>query len=613
MRKSGLTGDEAYALSKRRGTSGDLGPLKKELSLLKEDISTNKADIATLNQGGLNLKEDFIGQQVNEWLDEHPEATTTVQDHSLTIDKMVVGTLGYVTPEMFGAISDGRSDNPTDNTVAFQNAINYCQENNVNLYIPVGVYLVNGTLTSNGRFKMYGAMSASTPRNSAVSNASIIYCTMDSEEPLLKFTNTNYSINIENLVILSNYANRDAIHLIHCGWNSLFRNVFISSFKGHAIYFDRQYDTVFENCSFIACCKYDGDNTKYSIKLDDIDSDTTNAIHFTNCLFEHSLHFVDLQKTRDCAFVNCKFESGDVSKEVNEEAQTHYSDGLPVIRIGANTFETIFSACMFMIQGMENFCFKDSGESLAKHLTNITINGCTFTSGIIKNAYGINLINTQYTRVLMSNCFASLLNPNNYSVNVKNSNISNCEFIIHAKDTTNFYGIKLNNSNLDNCRIGAHVDNGEYVATNVIPLMVTNESNVTNIKYFSPWLETFPFKQRYKMNNEFTYGKIGVENVAVKIGNDSVYESEESISLDLGKHYADTYIFNRSVNTIITNILNAPIGAQITILNISSSTVTINKGNDTYNGTTVYNNENIVLGTRCAVTLKKSDTQWYVI
>lgn len=38
MRKSGLTGDKAYALSKRRGTSGDLGPLKKELSLLKEDL-----------------------------------------------------------------------------------------------------------------------------------------------------------------------------------------------------------------------------------------------------------------------------------------------------------------------------------------------------------------------------------------------------------------------------------------------------------------------------------------------------------------------------------------------------------------------------------------------
>lgn len=39
MRKSGLTGDEAYALSKRRGTTGDLGPLKKEISLIKEDTT----------------------------------------------------------------------------------------------------------------------------------------------------------------------------------------------------------------------------------------------------------------------------------------------------------------------------------------------------------------------------------------------------------------------------------------------------------------------------------------------------------------------------------------------------------------------------------------------
>lgn len=39
MRKSGLTGDEAYALSKRRGTIEDLGPLKKEIGLLKEDTT----------------------------------------------------------------------------------------------------------------------------------------------------------------------------------------------------------------------------------------------------------------------------------------------------------------------------------------------------------------------------------------------------------------------------------------------------------------------------------------------------------------------------------------------------------------------------------------------
>lgn len=42
MRKSGLTGDEAYILSKRRKTTEDLGPLKKELSLLKEDLANQE-------------------------------------------------------------------------------------------------------------------------------------------------------------------------------------------------------------------------------------------------------------------------------------------------------------------------------------------------------------------------------------------------------------------------------------------------------------------------------------------------------------------------------------------------------------------------------------------
>lgn len=38
MRKSGLTGDEAYILSKHGKTTEDLGPLKKEIGLIKEDI-----------------------------------------------------------------------------------------------------------------------------------------------------------------------------------------------------------------------------------------------------------------------------------------------------------------------------------------------------------------------------------------------------------------------------------------------------------------------------------------------------------------------------------------------------------------------------------------------
>ena len=39
MRKSGLTGDEAYALSKHGKVTEDLGPLKKEVSSLKKDLA----------------------------------------------------------------------------------------------------------------------------------------------------------------------------------------------------------------------------------------------------------------------------------------------------------------------------------------------------------------------------------------------------------------------------------------------------------------------------------------------------------------------------------------------------------------------------------------------
>ena len=46
MRKSGLTGDEAYALSKHGKTTEDLGPLKKEIGLLKEDF-VNVLDLET--------------------------------------------------------------------------------------------------------------------------------------------------------------------------------------------------------------------------------------------------------------------------------------------------------------------------------------------------------------------------------------------------------------------------------------------------------------------------------------------------------------------------------------------------------------------------------------
>lgn len=104
---------------------------------LKEDkVDKPSADdegkIPRAKRGGVEWVE--VGQPTDEqtdsavtkWLDNHPEATTTVQDGSIIEEKINTDFLpwikkDYATPEMFGAIGDGEHDD----TVAFQAAIDY--------------------------------------------------------------------------------------------------------------------------------------------------------------------------------------------------------------------------------------------------------------------------------------------------------------------------------------------------------------------------------------------------------------------------------------------------------------------------------------------------------
>lgn len=81
---------------------------------------------------------------VNAWLDNHPEATTTVADGSLTKEKfsaaLKLETIkDYVTPQMYGAAGDG----VTDDTNAIQSAI----DSGSVVIMPRGTYLVTDTLT----------------------------------------------------------------------------------------------------------------------------------------------------------------------------------------------------------------------------------------------------------------------------------------------------------------------------------------------------------------------------------------------------------------------------------------------------------------------------------
>lgn len=75
-----------------------------------------------------------IDEAVDNWLDQHPEATTTVQDGSLSLKKFIETELPFVTPQMYGAMADGVNDD----TPAIKRALEVG-----NVYFPYGTYNVN--------------------------------------------------------------------------------------------------------------------------------------------------------------------------------------------------------------------------------------------------------------------------------------------------------------------------------------------------------------------------------------------------------------------------------------------------------------------------------------
>lgn len=125
-----------------------------------ETINSNKIDKPDESDNGLvprakdgNVEWVAAGQptdeQVQTWLDQHPEATTSVQDHSLDINKMVIGTLGYVMPEMFGANGNG----VTVDSGSFKNM---CDTHDNVLLCEKNTYVVNTEINSKQQISING-------------------------------------------------------------------------------------------------------------------------------------------------------------------------------------------------------------------------------------------------------------------------------------------------------------------------------------------------------------------------------------------------------------------------------------------------------------------------
>lgn len=116
-------------------------------------VGVLKQDLDVLNQGGLVMKDTVISKNVQDWLDAHPEITTTVQDGSLTEQKIQPDFLkkikkDYVTPEMFGAVGDEN----IDDTLAIQQACDYATKNHMKLVMSKNYKITNTIIISVSRF-----------------------------------------------------------------------------------------------------------------------------------------------------------------------------------------------------------------------------------------------------------------------------------------------------------------------------------------------------------------------------------------------------------------------------------------------------------------------------
>lgn len=128
------------------GAAGQIETNTAGIEALKEDkvdkpSAADDGKIPRAKEGGVEWvdvgqpTDDQTADAVNKWLDKHPEATTTVQN-GVIIEQKIADTFlpyikkDYVTPEMFGAVGDGVTDD--------SNAIEQALSSNKNIIMKSG-------------------------------------------------------------------------------------------------------------------------------------------------------------------------------------------------------------------------------------------------------------------------------------------------------------------------------------------------------------------------------------------------------------------------------------------------------------------------------------------
>lgn len=251
-------------------------------------------------------------QAVSDWLDAHPEATTTVQDGSLTEAKFsnalkLKAIKEYVTPEMFGAVGDGA----TDDSEAINSAISFLNKSDAT---------TKALLFNNKKYCINSPIDLTNCKNITITSNCIP--SIDNTSVMIICNNTGCFIldgtkycSIENIAIWTNSENTIGIKYNDSNTNNddsrCFRNAFtnlrIFNFNvGCKIDTGTGYDT-FNSCSFEKC------NTGIDIGSNYVSAPgkiSPNYIYINKCNFSKNQICIDASRIQYLFIKNNDFVDG---------------------------------------------------------------------------------------------------------------------------------------------------------------------------------------------------------------------------------------------------------------------------------------------------------------
>lgn len=381
-------------------TAGDA--VRGQYSQLKEDLG-NKNNLNTDNKSNLvnainEVNNRFISpvaEAVREWLNEHPEATTTVQDESLTYKKFVKGTLGYVTPEMFGAVGDG----VTDDTNAIKTAISSGFDVKLGDNKTYAISVIDEELLLND-MKLYS------------DKRSTIKCLLNSSETGLSNVGFHYCFNFKG----SNFEIKNVTFDANSDWVERPNKESGSEWDN---YYSKRNSTIV-NTRIKNAKNVKLENVTFTKGLCSIKFFSSSFIEINNCEFNttlaDSLYITD--GTKDVIVTNCNaYNNGDDTYCVN-------------VDIGGIPEKVTFINCTgYNLHG--NLCKVYGG----KNVTFLNCNGeCVRTGGISAEAPNESTWGITVENVLFKNCNlilnngGALGNSYNNKTHHKNICVENCKF-----------------------------------------------------------------------------------------------------------------------------------------------------------------------------------------